>query len=174
VSFNMNEIISLCLGALSYFFIIMFVFYTLKVDYYNPVVKAFVNFYSPISKISIFSNQVYTIFLLAVLLKFSGFYLLYANQYDVYILALISIIEILNTALTIFFICIIGSVILSWVAPESPHPLLKLIEEISTKLLAPIRKFIPSMGGLDISPIFALIFIRQMEILLASIIRSII
>jgi YggT family protein len=63
---------------------------------------------------------------------------------------------------------------LSWVAPESPHPFLKLIEEISTKLLAPIRKLIPSMGGLDISPIFALIFIRQMEILLASIIRSII
>ena len=74
----MNEIISLCLGVLSYFFIIMFVFYTLKVDYYNPVVKAFVNFYSPISKISIFSNQVYTIFLLAVLLKFSGYYLLYS------------------------------------------------------------------------------------------------
>ena len=64
--------------------------------------------------------------------------------------------------------------ILSWVAPESPHPLLKLVEEISTKLLAPIRKFIPSMGGLDISPIFALILIRQLEIVLASIIRSII
>jgi uncharacterized protein YggT (Ycf19 family) len=30
------------------------------------------------------------------------------------------------------------------------------------------------MGGLDISPIFALILIRQLEIFLASIIRSII
>jgi uncharacterized protein YggT (Ycf19 family) len=30
------------------------------------------------------------------------------------------------------------------------------------------------MGGIDISPIFALIFIRQVEILLASIIRSVI
>lgn len=170
----MAELLSLGLGALSYLFSLLFVFYVLKVDYYNPIVKALLNFYSPIGKISIFSNQIYTIFLLAVLLKFSGFYLLYANQYDEYTLALISIIEILNTALTIFFICIIGSVILSWVAPESPHPLLKLIEEISTKLLAPIRKLIPSMGGLDISPIFALIFIRQMEILLASIIRSII
>ena len=170
----MAELLSLGLGALSYLFSLLFVFFVLRVDYYNPVVKALLNFYSPIGKISIFSNQIYTIFLLAVLLKFSGFYLLYANQYDEYTLALISIIEILNTALTIFFICIIGSVILSWVAPESPHPLLKLIEEISTKLLAPIRKLIPSMGGLDISPIFALIFIRQMEILLASIIRSII
>jgi YggT family protein len=170
----MAELLSLGLGALSYLFSLLFVFFVLRVDYYNPIVKALLNFYSPIGKISIFSNQIYTIFLLAVLLKFSGFYLLYANQYDEYTLALISIIEILNTALTIFFICIIGSVILSWVAPKSPHPLLKLIEEISTKLLAPIRKFIPSMGGLDISPIFALIFIRQMEILLASIIRSII
>ena len=145
-----------------------------KVDYYNPVVKAFVNFYSPISKISIFSNQVYTIFLLAVLLKFSGYYLLYSSQYDEYVLGMISVIETLNATLTVFFFCIIGSVILSWIAPGNPHPLLKLVEEVSTKLLAPIRKFIPSMGGIDISPIFALIFIRQVEILLASIIRSII
>ena len=63
---------------------------------------------------------------------------------------------------------------MSWVAPESPHPLSKLVEEISTKLLAPIRKLVPSMGGLDISPIFALILIRQLEIFLASIIRLII
>ena len=47
-------------------------------------------------------------------------------------------------------------------------------KEISSKLLAPIRKFIPSAGGLDFSPIFALILIRQLEILLASIIRSIV
>ena len=170
----MAELLSLGLGALSYLFSLLFVFFVLRVDYYNPIVKALLNFYSPIGKISIFSNQIYTIFLLAVLLKFSGFYLLYANQYDEYTLALISIIEILNTALTIFFICIIGSVILSWVAPESHHPLLKLVEEIYAKLLAPIRKFVPAMGGLDISPIFALILIRQLEIFLASIIRSII
>jgi YggT family protein len=52
--------------------------------------------------------------------------------------------------------------------------MLQIIEEISLKLLEPIRKFIPSAGGLDFSPIFALILIRQLEILLASIIRSII
>ena len=72
------------------------------------------------------------------------------------------------------FYCVIGSVVLSWVAPGNNHPLLQIIEEISSKLLAPIRKFIPSAGGLDFSPIFALILIRQLEILLASIIRSII
>ena len=114
------------------------------------------------------------IFIIAVLLRFLNFYILYSSQYDEYTLGLISLIEVLNTSLTIFFFSVIGAVILSWVAPNSNHPMLQIIEEISSKLLAPIRKFIPSAGGLDFSPIFALILIRQLEILLASIIRSII
>ena len=170
----MSELLSLGLGVLSYAFILLFIFNLLKIDYYNPIVKGFVNMYKPISKVSIFSNQLYTIFIIAVLLRFSNFYILYSSQYDLYTLSLISLIEVLNTSLTIFFFSVIGAVILSWVAPNNPHPMLQIIEEISSKLLAPIRKFIPSAGGLDFSPIFALILIRQLEILLASIIRSII
>ena len=170
----MSELLSLGLGVLSYAFILLFIFNLLKIDYYNPIVKVFVNIYKPISKLSIFSNQLYTIFIIAVLLRFSNFYILYSSQYDLYTLGLISLIEVLNTSLTIFFFSVIGAVILSWVAPNNSHPMLQIIEEISSKLLAPIRKFIPSAGGLDFSPIFALILIRQLEILLASIISSII
>jgi YggT family protein len=170
----MSGLLGIVFSFLSYVFIILFVFNLLKIDYYNPIVKAFLNFYKPISLISIFSNQIYTIFLVAVILKFSGFYILYSSQYDHYVLGIVSVIEVINTTLTIFFFSIIGAVILSWVAPNSPNPILKIIEEISDKLLAPIRKFIPALGGLDFSPIFALILIRQLEIFLASIVRSII
>lgn len=170
----MSGLLGIVFSILSYVFIILFVFNLLKIDYYNPIVKAFLNFYKPISLISIFSNQIYTIFLVAVILKFSGFYILYSSQFDHYVLGIVSVIEVINTTLTIFFFSIIGAVILSWVAPNSPNPILKIIEEISDKLLAPIRKFIPAMGGLDFSPIFALILIRQLEIFLASIVRSII
>jgi YggT family protein len=170
----MSGLLGIVFSILNYVFIILFVFNLLKIDYYNPIVKAFLNFYKPISLISIFSNQIYTIFLVAVILKFSGFYILYSSQYDHYVLGIVSVIEVINTTLTIFFFSIIGAVILSWVAPNSPNPILKIIEEISDKLLAPIRKFIPALGGLDFSPIFALILIRQLEIFLASIVRSII
>jgi YggT family protein len=170
----MSGLLGIVFSILSYVFIILFVFNLLKIDYYNPIVKAFLNFYKPISLISIFSNQIYTIFLVAVILKFSGFYILYSSQYNHYVLGIVSVIEVINTTLTIFFFSIIGAVILSWVAPNSPNPILKIIEEISDKLLAPIRKFIPALGGLDFSPIFALILIRQLEIFLASIVRSII
>ena len=130
----MSGLLGIVFSILSYVFIILFVFNLLKIDYYNPIVKAFLNFYKPISLISIFSNQIYTIFLVAVILKFSGFYILYSSQYDHYVLGIVSVIEVINTTLTIFFFSIIGAVILSWVAPNSPNPILKIIEEISDKL----------------------------------------
>ena len=171
---NLLDLSVLGLGILNYAFIILFIFNLLKIDYFNPIVKSFVNLYKPIAKISIFPNQLYTIFLIAIGLKFFSFYILYSDQYDSSVLGLISIIDTVNTSVRILFFSIIGSVILSWVAPNNPNPMLKIIDEISTKLLEPIRKFIPSAGGLDFSPIFALILIRQIEILLASIIRTLV
>ena len=54
------------------------------------------------------------------------------------------------------------------------HPFFELVEEISSKALEPIRRFVPAFGGLDFSPLVALILIRQIEILLASFLRFII
>ncbi len=169
----MNELIGLSLGVLSHAFMLLFIFNLLKIDYYNPIVKGFVNIYKPISKVSIFSNQLLTIFIIAIVLRFSSEYI-GGSKYDVYTLGLISLISVLNSSLTIFFFSIIGAVILSWVAPNNPNPLLQIIEEISSKLLTPIRNFVPSAGGLDFSPIFAFILIRQLQILLSNIYYSII
>ena len=169
----MNELISLSLGVLSHAFMLLFIFNLLKIDYYNPIVKGFVNIYKPISKVSIFSNQLLTIFIITIVLRFSSEYI-GGSKYDVYTLGLISLISVLYSSLTIFFFSIIGAVILSWVAPNNPNPLLQIIEEISSKLLTPIRNFVPSAGGLDFSPIFAFILIRQLQILLSNIYYSII
>ena len=168
------DFIDLALRIGSYALVILFVFNILKVDYFNPIVKRFVNFYKPISKISFFSNQLYTIFIIASLLNFGSLYLLYSNQYDEMVLGSIAVIETINTIFRIIFFALIGSVILSWVAPGNGHPFFKLVEEISSKALAPIRRFIPAAGGLDFSPLFALILIRQIEILLSSLLRFII
>jgi len=62
---NIIELLNMALGVASYAFVILFVFNILKVDYFNPIVKRFIAFYKPISKISIFSNQLYMIFIIA-------------------------------------------------------------------------------------------------------------
>ena len=79
------------------------------------------------------------------------------------VLALVAGLDVIRLFFNLILYIVIGGVILSWVAPGSDHPINKLIEEISFKVLMPIRKFIPSMGGLDISPIFVLIFLQQLD-----------
>ena len=155
----------------SYAFIILFIFNILKVDRFNPVVKGLIAVYKPISKITFFSNQLYGTFIISVLLNYINLNLLILNESSGLFNAEVALMMTINSIFKIIFYTIIGSVILSWVSPENSHPLFRLAEEISSKALEPIRRFIPSAGGLDFSPIFAFILIQQIGILLNSFLR---
>ena len=157
---NLIDLINLNLTILCYGFVFLFLFNLLKVNYHNPIVKPFLAVYRPISKLSIFPNQLYMIGLIAVGLKFASFQLLFSNQYETSVLILVAFITIIRISLDIIFFTVIGSVILSWVSPNNENPALELIDEISNKILNPIKQVIPSMGGLDFSPIFLFILIN--------------
>ncbi len=72
-------------------------------------------------------------------------------------------ISVASLFLKIFFYALIISVILSWVAPGSSNPGAQLTYQICEPLLAQIRKLLPDLGGIDISPIFAFIAINLIE-----------
>ena len=63
-------------------------------------------------------------------------------------------------------LAILVRVILSWVIPLTggrPHPMLvsviSVVNQITEPILAPLRRVIPSIGSLDLSPMAALIII---------------
>lgn len=62
-----------------------------------------------------------------------------------------------------YFLAMIVVVVLSFVAPVSSHPGAVLLRQVTEPLLAPVRRVIPPMGGLDFSVmvvLFVLIFVR--------------
>ena len=69
----------------------------------------------------------------------------------------------LALALELMFVVILASVVLSWVAPVSQAAPIRVINQITGGLSAPVRRVLPPMGGLDFSPIllFLLISIAQ-------------
>lgn len=80
---------------------------------------------------------------------------------------------ILNLIYQALFILILARVILSWVR-VSPYdqtwgPLVRFIYQATEPLLAPIRNALPSMGGLDISPIILLLGLRVLMGLITSV-----
>ena len=66
------------------------------------------------------------------------------------------LIELFDTFL---YLAIFARVILSWFPMQSNNPLVQLVWAITEPILAPIRRFVPRLGMLDLSPMIALILI---------------
>jgi YggT family protein len=74
--------------------------------------------------------------------------------------------------LKLYFWGLLIMIISSWIAPQSYNPALMLLRQIIEPPMAPIRKLMPDMGGLDISPIIAFLLINVFEIILVSFARE--
>ena len=170
-----SGIIAILLNSFNYIFVLLLIFNLLKVNYLNPIVAISIKVYKPISKILfLFPNQIINIFIIAVIFKFLSLLVIpFGSQHEIRVLGGVAPIQTLLVMLRIFLFAVIGGVILSWVSPEKSNAFLQLIEEISHKTLSPVRKYIPSAGGLDFSPLFIFILINLLENLLTDILRSI-
>jgi len=81
-----------------------------------------------------------------------------------------SVIELIGLVLSILVVLIIANVVLSWVSRGSPTQY--TLAEILNPLLAPIKRILPSMGPLDLSPLVLLVAIQIAQIVLANISRA--
>lgn len=65
-----------------------------------------------------------------------------------------------------YFYGIFAIVILSWIAPQANHPAAVLLWQLVEPVLAPARRVIPALGGLDLSPMLVLFALGAVRILL--------
>jgi YggT family protein len=159
------------LGSLYVMVVLLrFIMQLVRADFYNPLSQFTVRATQPLLKplrrvIPGFGGVDLASLLLAVLMQLA-LYLVIGAIAGTNLLAVLgpllvwSVIGVTALFLKIFFFAMILSVILSWVAPHSHNPGALLANQICEPLLAPFRKLIPNLGGLDISPVFALLAIH--------------
>ncbi|MBI3914370.1 MAG: YggT family protein [Chloroflexi bacterium] len=65
----------------------------------------------------------------------------------------------------IFIFAIIGRALLSWFPIDRyNNPLVNLLDQVTEPILAPLRRFIPPLGGMmDITPIVAIIILQVLQ-----------
>jgi len=81
---------------------------------------------------------------------------------------------ILDYILTILNWLIIIRALISWVNPDPFNPIVQMLYKVTEPMLAPFRRIIPVYTlGLDMSPIFALIFIWFLKLFLVRTLLSI-
>lgn len=163
------------IGSLYLLIILLrFVLQLVRADFYNPLsqfaVRATQPLLKPLRRIipSLFgldmSSLVLAIIVQMILMALT-LLLAYGTTGDPLHLLIWAIIGVTALFLKIFFFALIVSVILSWVAPGSHNPGAEMVNQITEPLLAPLRRILPSLGGLDISPILAFMVLKLLDML---------
>lgn len=143
-------------------------------DYYNPLSQFLIKitnpvlvparrFIPPAGKLDTASVVIMLLLEMAQLTLIGLFGL---AEFSLLFLLLFALKKLLFTLLMTYFVLIIARVIVSWIAGQSHHPLIPLIYQLTEPVLRPFSKLIPPIGGIDLSPLFALIALRFLMLLL--------
>ncbi len=73
-------------------------------------------------------------------------------------------IGIFSMLLNIYFFGLFAAIIISWVMPYNQHPAIALIWQLLDPVMAPLRKILPALGGIDLSPIVIFLLINVLQI----------
>lgn len=152
-----------------------------RADFYNPIcqflVKATNPPLRPLRRIipGLWGIDVASIVLL-VALQMLGVWLMHlASGRTIAVggLLVLSIGELLLLTLNTLLIVILLQVVMSWLNPGISNPLTSILYSLSEPLLRPARRLLPTVSGIDFSPLIVLILIQMTKILLIAPVRDI-
>ncbi|MBI1920738.1 MAG: YggT family protein [Geobacter sp.] len=72
---------------------------------------------------------------------------------------LTAVATILNTLLTIYMYIIIARAVISWVNADPYNPIVNFLYKATEPVLYRVRRVLPDMGGIDLSPLLVLLAI---------------
>ena len=159
-----------------YAFAIMlrFVLQWVQADFYNPVSQFIVKITTPVVKparrfIPGYKGlDIASLVVCYLVLSLSQAIVQAIGGYNPTVLTVtvLAITDLISLVINVFFYAIIIQAVISWINPQGHNPINHLLYSITYPVLRPAQKLIPPLGGLDISPIFALLGLKVIEMLI--------
>ena len=175
-------LVKVLFGLYATLVVLRFLLQMVRADFYNPlsqfIVKATKPLLNPLRRIIpgvsgidiaslVLAWFVITLEQLAILaLAGTGFQPMGA--------AMLAIPELLTLFINVFLFAILIQVIISWINPGIYNPAIGLVHSLTEPLLAPVRRRMPNMGGLDLSPMVVMLGLVLLEMLLIPPVKSLI
>lgn len=76
---------------------------------------------------------------------------------------IILVVRLLETLIDVWCILMFLRAVISWVNPDPFNPLVQFLNRATDPVLAPIRKFLPPLGFIDISPWIAMVVLYSVN-----------
>ena len=163
---------SLVLQVVAFLFVVRFLLQACRADFYNPISQGIVKATDVVLKpvrmvLPGYRNLDFAALLAALVVEVAMIVALGAiagRQTGTALQILTS--GVLQTVLLGLFIIkwsILIVIIASFLAPGNYHPALALLNQLTEPVLAPARKLLPPLGGLDFSPILVFLILGVIE-----------
>ena len=164
------------LGSLYLIIVVLrFLLQLMKADFYNPISQFAVKLTHPLLKPMRralpaigpvdTAGVVLALLVQTILIQLSA--ILYGvGMVGIFPVLLWGAIGLVNLTLKFYFFGLLVVIVLSWISPYNRHPAILLLHQLIDPVMAPFRRLLPSMGGMDFSPILMLIVIQMLQILI--------
>lgn len=147
----------------------------LSADFRNPLAQGILRFTSPVvipvrRIVPSFGRLDTATVLVAFIIQYLTVLLLLlimGQSAGIAEITLTSLVKLAVLSINLFVYAIFVRIILSWISPGNYNPATAIITTLTEPVLRPFRRFIPAIGGFDISPIFAIILLLAATIVVS-------
>ncbi len=144
-----------------------------QADFYNPlsqfIVKATHPIVGPLRRvipsIGRFDTATFVLAVVVCALKIVTLALMFNGNLNPLGVLILSVVGVVKETLSLLFWVLLLRAILSWVS-QGRSPIDYVLYQLTEPFLAPIRKVLPPLGGLDLSVLVAIIALQFLQLLL--------
>ena len=166
-------LINFAFGALVALVVLRVLLQLVRANFYNPVCQFLYKATNPVlmpmrKVIPAWRNLDVAAVLLAWLLSAIKLALLYAlagQRLGLAGLVPMALADLVDFVLMLYLGLILVRVLLSFISVERSNPIVPLVFQLTEPVLGPIRKRLPSLGGIDFSPMLAWLAIMLARVL---------
>lgn len=169
-------LINVLFGALIALVVLRVLLQCVRANFYNPVCQFLYKITNPVlmplrKVIPAWRNLDIAGVLLAWLLTAIELALLYVvvgQRLGLIGLGVMALADLVDFVLMLYFGLILVRVFLSFVSVERSNPIVPLIVQLTDPVLKPLRRFIPAVAALDLSPMAAMLIILMARVLIVA------
>ncbi len=151
-----------------------------RADFYNPLVQFLVKLTNPplipLRRVvpGLFGLDMAAVVLMLALqiLEWVLTLNLFGQNFSVPGVLVLALAELLGLVLSVFIWAVIIQALMSWFVRDPHNPLYTVLYRLTGPVLRPAQRVVPMLGGVDLSPIAAIIVLQLAQMLLIAPLRD--
>jgi YggT family protein len=156
--------------------LLRFILQQVGADFYNPISQFIVKATQPlvvnarriIPSVGKIDSATLVLVFILIIIKLVLLFSLGGLSFNAIQLLVYGLHDLVSLTFDVFIVALFVQAILSWVNPDPYHPASSLLRSLTFPVLRPVQKYVPPIGGIDLSTLVALIGLMFLKRLILS------